>query len=230
MSTNLYEESENGASLPNVEELKLEQAASGSPRSSSRNLKKFWMVVGGSVFVLAGLVTIFVTTGEHKNMLKKLKTNGVQDWSDSQAVVEPEHESLSITRPTSRLGDVMDFLSASITQAVEFEDQYSAQYKAARWLADQDFLNMPIPDADPKDYASTYWFVQRYVLAVFYFSAGGDNWRYKSYFMSDYDVCEWNMLFQADQPPEGIEASQWSFGVSCNEGGEVTDIMFSKLI
>lgn len=227
MSSNLYEESENGASLPNVEELKLD-VARNSPVAAKRNLKKFWIVVGGAIVALGGVVALFVTAGENRNILKKAKTNSAQSWDDSQAVLEPEHESLSITRAESRLGDVMTFLSASITEAFLFEDQNSAQYKAARWLADQDFMNMPIPDADPKDYAQTFWFVQRYVLAVFYFSTTGANWRYKSYFMSDYDVCDWNMLFQADTPPEGIEATQWTYGISCNDGGEVTDIMFSK--
>lgn len=226
--SNLYEESENGASLPNVEELKVDAGSPRSPTSTTRRSRTFWIIVVASVVFIAGVVTIFVSVGERRNYLKKTKSNASQEWNGDLGMVEPEHESVTVSpRGDSRLGDVMDFLSASITEAVTFEDKYSPQYKAARWLADQDFMILDIPDADPKDYSATYEFVQRYVMAVFYFSLGGSNWRYKSYFMSDYDVCDWNLLFQADEPPEGIEQNQWTFGIDC-EDGQITDIMLTS--
>jgi len=60
-------------------------------------------------------------------------------------------------------------------------DSSSPPYKALTWLAN----NMNLE-------AYVEWKrIQRYVLAVFYYSMNGDNWTIQGYWMSDDDECTW---------------------------------------
>ena len=69
--------------------------------------------------------------------------------------------------PTSvRLDAIVDNLT-SVSSENDLQNKSSPQYQAAQWVADEDPLKVAI--GNPR-------LVQRYILAVFYFSTNGDEW------------------------------------------------------
>jgi hypothetical protein len=115
--------------------------------------------------------------------------------------------------PTSvRLTDTIDSLK-SISNEDAFNDVMSPQYQAAQWVSDEDPLALPIGDAQ---------FVQRYILAVFYFSTNGDEW----------DNCGRNDPICGGDPDEESWLSEASecvwVGLNCTNNANVDQIFFGK--
>ena len=67
---------------------------------------------------------------------------------------------------SSRLDDILDF-ARTISSPESVEDPNSPQYLAADWVANTDEVQAPMGSLQ---------LTQRYTLAVFYFSTGGDDW------------------------------------------------------
>jgi Leucine-rich repeat (LRR) protein len=115
--------------------------------------------------------------------------------------------------PTSvRLTDTIDSLK-SISNEDAFNDVMSPQYQAAQWVSDEDPLALPIGDAQ---------FVQRYILAVFYFSTNGDEW----------DNCGRNDPICGGDPDEESWLSEASecvwVGLNCTNNANVDQIFFAR--
>eukprot|EP00591_Stephanopyxis_turris_P008239 CAMPEP_0195508110 /NCGR_PEP_ID=MMETSP0794_2-20130614/1407_1 /TAXON_ID=515487 /ORGANISM="Stephanopyxis turris, Strain CCMP 815" /LENGTH=849 /DNA_ID=CAMNT_0040634985 /DNA_START=22 /DNA_END=2571 /DNA_ORIENTATION=+ len=111
-------------------------------------------------------------------------------------------------RPRSRHETIKEYLKpVADTSSLEVND--SAQSRAALWMA-TDSKEMP----DPDDYESNiaHQFIERWVLAVFFHSTGGDGWIHDIGFMSDKSICEWNGLFVDDSSDAFYQA-----GIFCNE-------------
>jgi hypothetical protein len=64
-------------------------------------------------------------------------------------------------------------------------DVVSPQHKAARWIADEDPMQLDINDPG---------FEQRYAMAVFYYSLDGDNWNSKDGWLSGQSECDWEFV------------------------------------
>jgi hypothetical protein len=110
--------------------------------------------------------------------------------------------------PTSvALGSLSEFLSehASFDKGAAIVNQSTPQYQAAKWLSN----NMNIDNYTDKQK------IQRYVLAILYFSTNGDNWTANTGWMNDDDECEtwWQ--------------SRGS-NLSCTSEGEVNSIILEK--
>lgn len=71
------------------------------------------------------------------------------------------------TAPTSGRLDATVALFTPISGEEAMQDTNSPQYQAARWVSDEDPLGLPLESPQ---------YLQRYVLAVFYFSTNGDDW------------------------------------------------------
>lgn len=115
----------------------------------------------------------------------------------------------------ARLAEIVDFLSdADISAPGDLYMSSSPQFRAAQWMAEEDFEKLPVPKPDAlvsfeKGWTSTipsspssglraeeatapFNFVQRYVLAVFYFAVGGNDWGETYHFAStDRHECSW---------------------------------------
>jgi hypothetical protein len=69
-------------------------------------------------------------------------------------------------------------------------------YKAVSWIADEDDYQFPIPVIDgSSDLVPHTRFTERYVLAVLYYTAGGQFWKYSMRFLEPIDHCEWYQDF-----------------------------------
>jgi hypothetical protein len=66
------------------------------------------------------------------------------------------------------------------------DDENSPQYKALRWIANDDPAETSVGVNDIESIK------QRYVAAVLYFALGGDNWIEKYNFLTGDPICSWN--------------------------------------
>lgn len=122
-------------------------------------------------------------------------------------------------RGSTRERAVVNFLSDNFADRTQLEKRDSPQKRAAKWIADEDGLNMPLPAST--NYEDAYKFVQRYALAVLYFAWGGpDTWVMDYKFLSNQDECNWNQPFTV-----GDSDDQFQLGVTCNDDKEI-DYMF----
>lgn len=111
-----------------------------------------------------------------------------------------------------RVDYVRNFLSAFSDQE-ELNRVGSPQNRASRWIADEDVLHLPIDDPT---------FVERYALAVFYYSTGGPAWPLHLGFMTERSTCDWfHIGFGSDDKPKHV-------GANCQGGDKVQQLFFRK--
>ena len=86
--------------------------------------------------------------------------------------------------------------------------QYTPQYQAALWIAKLDQRRISIP-SNTETSREEYPFLQRYALAVFFFSTGGQFWHMDEHFMTGLHECNWFKVLV-------IGSTQLPWGVYCN--------------
>lgn len=138
-----------------------------------------------------------------------------------QGASQPPSTGDSRSAPSSRLDATISFLTHySISHRDNLEDMTRPQYLAAVWIADYDALAYEIPYTHLDD---TYVdFVQRYALAVMYFSLNGNGWVNQNLFLDKVHVCGW---YSVDTLNDGEDIA---LGVSCNDRGEVSELLIPR--
>lgn len=90
--------------------------------------------------------------------------------------------------------EIVDWMAnEDVSHRTNMETVGQPQYHAVEWLAVYDPANLPLPATGREDFGDGYRYVVRYVMAVNYFALVGNLWPQKFNFMSDLDVCEWNV-------------------------------------
>lgn len=74
-------------------------------------------------------------------------------------------------------------------------DTTSAQYMATKWIADEDDYEIAVPVHPTGVKYTDSRFVERWTLAVFYYSTGGPSWKYQNSFLTPVDHCFWFTTF-----------------------------------
>lgn len=121
---------------------------------------------------------------------------------------------------TQRFQDVANYMNRfAYTDLKTMTTRGTPQYKAVRFMADQDPAELEVPAST--DYDSAMEFVQRYVLVVFYYSTNGDAWENQLQFLSDFDVCAWNEQIESSEEATVGNYDGWLSGVQCNSDGEI---------
>ena len=185
-----------GASLPDPEEIRTEMGR-------KKNIKKWQIIAVVSVCLLALIIGVSV---------------GVSDSKSSNVSGSPD-----AATDATRYHEVIDFLTM-FTPRYILEKDGTPQHAAANWIANIDKDKYVIPSHAEADMHLSYYFVQRYVLAVLYYAMGGENWTYKSRFLSKAVTCEWNQGFKLDN------VQRYDFGVKCADNERITDIFMRKLL
>lgn len=100
--------------------------------------------------------------------------------------------------------EARDYLiSYGFVTAQTLQDPSTPQAKAFKWITTEDGYKEPIEEfsqdsgGDRGASRTVTRFAERYSLAVFYYSTGGDSggWRYKLNFLEPIDHCDWNEMF-----------------------------------
>lgn len=118
-------------------------------------------------------------------------------------------------------------------------DVTSAQYRAAKWLADDDSERLVVPSttATATD-SSSFNFVQRYVLTVLYFGLGGPSWINNYHFVSnDQHECSWFDVITSNNEINDdkgrnddidIKGRYYAMGVTCGHDLQVRSIVLHE--
>lgn len=125
--------------------------------------------------------------------------------------LSPTHNS----RDPSDFPKILDiFLDNAISSEEDLRNPLSPQYKALSWLV--------LTDPEQVD-VGTEQFIQRYALAVLYYSWNGPRWTRSLNFLSPQHECGWYSYETNDhgEPPQ-------AFGVSCDEQLRVRSLMMRK--
>jgi hypothetical protein len=155
-------------------------------------------------FVIISIIVTVIALSVHVSQLSKNKPSPVQGRSP-------------------RLDETIQFLTRySISNRNSLDDETSPQYQAALWISDSDKVAYNIPDSE---LSPTYHdFVERYALAVFYFSTGGSNWADDQLFMKEEHTCAWFI------PETSDDGEDLAFGITCNNFGEVRALLMRKFM
>jgi hypothetical protein len=232
------ERGENGASLPNAEEVRAtvyaENAKSGSSSRSSSNrcCSKKMMILS---MVLLGVVALAVGLGvglsnknqESASSSSSLDKNGNPTTSSSSGGEKTPSADAEPAPRQSSYADVKDYV---VAQGISLEDDFddiTPQARAASWMAETDGANLAIPTASgSSSIASTvgvtvpdsdaYRFLARYILTVLYFATNGEDWKYQFNFLTEGDVCTWKGGLM-----DSSGMSYIPFGTFCDKNGAV---------
>jgi hypothetical protein len=113
------------------------------------------------------------------------------------------------------VSQVINYLvKEGISHRADLEKAGSPQSYAADWIANEDDMNLAVPDSDST--ALGYDFVTRYVLSVIWFGMGGSSWMFQYGFNSKNHHCFWNTAVPV-QTSSGIDFQPG--GVYCENGG-----------
>jgi hypothetical protein len=119
---------------------------------------------------------------------------GVSNKNKAESI---NQSSLEGTRTNLRKSNIEDVLNYLVVAGVSSESSLRAfstpQNIALAWLALEDEANYAVPDA-PITTAEGYRYVTRYVLAVIYYSLGGENWNFQAGFGTIANICSWNQV------------------------------------
>jgi len=120
--------------------------------------------------------------------------------------------------PSERFQKIVQFLTLNqISYYPNLQDSQSSQYKAARWMADTDFLKYDIP-ANPDDFSTR--FLQRYALVVLAHEMNFPFW----FATPGMDECAWFKLVEPSENP----LDKFVLGVTCDELQRVENIVLRK--
>jgi len=90
-------------------------------------------------------------------------------------------------------------------------DESTPQYETLRWLAYNDTLGLPAEDDASKE------LVERYVIALLYFSTNGAGWDQDYKFLQGPSICDWNDF-------------DTTSGVNCDSDGYVSGIRLGTFV
>ena len=170
-------------------------------RTSTGCLVTILLAVLGLVIIIVGLVIVDVR-------------------GDEEAASSYASSSTDLIQK-QRFSKVVEYLKVngiSNQQDLLFDD--SSQNRAAKWLAYEDPSQRQVPSASIND-REGYRFMERYIMAVFYFHLRGSNnkWKYSANFLSEDDTCDWYSVFLTSVGRDTV-------GVQCNDDGFIAGLYF----
>lgn len=217
---------ENVHSLPTLDEARTQNIISSGGNKYSGKKKRTIALIVVLVAVIATAVGFSVAVTENKRDEKEanaLANNENGDGGDAdeangddENAGDDDGADLSDDQENDdieRFEQVKIFLTSSgITSATDLQNTASPQYKAAAWMSNDDERELDIPEAIEEE--DSYKFVQRYVMAVFYYALGGSGWTRLSgdSFLTGDDVCDWNFGLSVYRESDQTE---YDYGVSC---------------
>jgi len=171
-------------SLPTADEVRNNAAISGLLPAKNRRL--FFLVM---VSVIALVAIVGFSAGIAVSNRNAANPSTAYSSTNGGDGVSPADD--NAVAQVDRMPEVQEFLGF-VSNPADLQTFGTPQYQAALWIANKDGIQMEIPAS--KNYDASFPFVQRYVLALFYYAMDGDNWTYKQtypyYLNGKLQVCE----------------------------------------
>jgi hypothetical protein len=192
--------------LPTVEEAKANVELDGSDAKPKRSRCRLCIytcccICSGFIFFLI-LAVIFLELGKSAEKHASSKSSHGDRATLPPGAFEP------------RVDYIREFLSAFSDEAA-LNEVGTPQWRASKWIADEDVLHMPIDDPT---------FIERYALAVFYYAMGGLEWPLHLGFLTERSTCDWYHIgFGSDDKPRHV-------GANCQEGQKIQQLFFRKFV
>jgi len=146
-------------------------------------------------------------SGDHTSVLKAGQGNC--PVCDSKTFL------LNASSNNQRANDIMSMIATISSMEILLATD-SPQHQAACWIIHHDPYQVSAADKS---------LLQRYILALLFFSTSGWDWSTKDSFLSPVTECHWNNYRW------GANGTEWDYilyGVKCNENGNVVQINLSK--
>jgi hypothetical protein len=189
-----------GASLPTTEEMR----STVSPYRSGKQGRYIKLIVA-AVVLLAVVISIAVGVSGGGTDSSSVSGGGNDSSNGSSA---------SNVAPAPRQANVEDIIAyladRGVSDLTALSTAETPQRRAAFWLAETDGANLAVPTAAVTT-AEGYKYMTRYILAVLYYSTGGELWTSQVGFMTNEDICNWYGLFRSG-------SSSFRKGVVCDSG------------
>lgn len=174
--------------------------------NGARRKRRFKCCLGALLFIILGAIILGLSTSGSKSR------GDLYNFHSS-------HPQLS-----ERMKKAVEFLkSKGYSTAESLQNHESPQFKAANWISDYDIVDYDIPYQNESKYDVSD-FVERYILAVFFYATGGGDgeWKETHKFLSEENHCAWfTELELADADPVAL-------GVSCDASSRVSEILLPK--
>ncbi|CAB9523949.1 leucine rich repeat [Seminavis robusta] len=192
-----------------------------SPAQPNQRSRKYWrqrllhlLSLEINVVLLAVIMAllIFVAVSEGGNTSNSSNSNNSQSINQQNGALQVPATAGVAKLPTRAPASFLDSLNLSESTLSAMEREQSPQSKAYKWLTS----NLNNQSSTQQDLPN--WrLVQRFGLATFYYSTGGDYWvRHRGWLDWDTNECRWEQLF--------IDSSD----ASCNNKGEIKALEFSR--
>jgi Leucine rich repeat len=193
--------------------------AKGVPSDLSMQARKKWILAVFLLLVIGGVGFWILRRGtEDKNGARvEAETEGIPIGNPLVAPTASPSEPPSLNTVLlldPLVEELQDWIAPSEKDLLPFLDPLSPQSQALAWLHDDPITLMPG--------RSTRTVLERYVLAVLYYSTSGPSWTY--YRLNPADICTWNHASSVNDTDTDTES--W-YGVFCdNDGGSIEIINF----
>jgi hypothetical protein len=212
---------ENVHSLPNIEEVRTNKIiANGGNKYSGKNKRTIALVV---ILVAVIATAVGFSIAVTQNNRGRSSSNSLESGNDgtngddtngddgnSADDITDDNE----TDDTERINQIISFLSDNEISALEdLRSTTKPQYKAAVWISNNDDRELDIPESINENGA--FRFVERYVMAVFFYALGGEDWNHDVNFLSEDKTCDWSFNLQKNINLPGEDPPSYDYGVSC---------------
>jgi hypothetical protein len=169
-----------GASLPSVEEVRNTVHMKRGSKSAMSFNTIMAMTVVACVIIAASLGLAVGVSNKNK-----------RESSNQQSSLDGF---LDKGGRKSDINDVISYMvAAGVSSEISLRTLDTPQNIAVTWLALDDEANTAVPNVPITEMAG-YRYMTRYVLAVVYFSMGGENWNFQAGFGTITSVCSWNQV------------------------------------
>ena len=197
------------------------------PRGSGGRYGRLMMCIMTTIIV-ALVVAVSILAVQHQRAQANAANDPAGDGNTEDLLPplpsdpHPIDPTIPDDRPSPRFLSTVSFLSINgISESETLQTNHSPQYRAAFWMAntDPEMRDIPLETG-----AAAESFIQRYALAVFYYSTGGPDWTKRHKFLSEDHECSWYKRQKFD------DDEVFAIGVTCNAQLEVESILIREYL
>jgi hypothetical protein len=169
---------------------------------------RFFVVVAIILIVALVVIILGVVLGTRADT--ELSTASPANFTTGSPTVAPTRYT------TSDFDGLLNWIGPLVTDNIQtLQDPTTPQYVAFDWLANVDGYKA----SDDFFITPEQVFIERYVLALLYFSTNGNSWKNQYNFTLPRSICDWN-----DEGGDGVR------GVLCNEKLYVEQLLIRKFL